>query len=120
MDPLEEPAEIGCCSVQRYGVEQFEAAREGVLEGVGRPRSKLLIRGFLPVPPHFPCEVLGGVEFVFDECLEDGKARLVVRDLDLLPGGNLDLHRLESALGFVDADGYGGLQQEVRSEEHTS
>jgi hypothetical protein len=113
LDPLEEPAEVGRRAIERHGVEQFEAAGEGVLEGVGRPRSKLLMRGFPPVTPHFPREVLGGVELVFDERLEDGKPRLVVRDLDLLPGGNLDLHRLESALGFVDADGYGVLQQEV-------
>src|ERR1039458_8954498 len=113
IDPLEESAEVGCRAVERHGVEQFEAAGEGVLEGVGRPRPKLLISGFSPVPPHFPCEVFGGVELVFDERLEDGKPRLVVRDLDLLPCGNLDLHRLESALSFVDADGYGVLQQEV-------
>src|ERR1039458_7646290 len=96
LDPLEEPAEVGCRAVQRHGVEQFEAAGKGVLEGVGRPRSNLLIRRSPPVPPHFPCEVLGGVELVFDERLEDGKPCLVVRDLDLLPCGNLDLHRLES------------------------
>src|SRR6185369_865130 len=94
LDPLEEPAKIGCRAVQRHGIEQFEAAGESVLEGVGCPRSKLLISGFPPVPPHFPCEVLGSIEFVFDERLEDSKPRLVVRNLDLLPGGNLDLHRL--------------------------
>src|ERR1035441_10708286 len=54
LDPLEEPAEIGCRAVQRHGVEQFEAAGEGVLEGISRPRPKLLISGFSPVPPHFP------------------------------------------------------------------
>ena len=62
IDALEEPAEVGCRAVQQRGVKQFEAAGEGVLEGVGRPRSEGLIGGFSPVPPHFPCEVLGGVE----------------------------------------------------------
>src|ERR1035441_2884801 len=77
LDALEEPAEIGCRAVQRHGVEQFEAAGESVLEGVGRPRLNLLMAWFPPVPPHFPREVLWGVELVFDERLEDGDRKSV-------------------------------------------
>lgn len=113
LDPLEEPSEVGCRAVQRHGVEQFEATGESVLEGVGRPRAELLVCRFSPVPPHFPCEVLGCVQLVFDERLEDGEPRPVVRDLDLLPRLDLQLHRLESALGLVDADGDGVFQVQV-------
>src|ERR1017187_2934927 len=93
---LEKSPEVGCRTVQWHGVEQFEAAGEGVLERIGRPWTKFLMSGLAPIPPNFPCQVLRGVELVFDERLEDGKPCLVVRDLDLLPGGDLDLHWLES------------------------
>ena len=43
LGPLEEPAEVGRRQVQRHGIEQFEAAGEGVLGGVGRLRQELLV-----------------------------------------------------------------------------
>jgi len=113
LNAVEKPAKIGSRAIQRHGFKELEAAGESVLEGVGRPRSELFMGRFSPIAPHFSREVLGRVKFIFDECLEDAKPGLVVRDLDFLPCGNPDLHRLESALCFVDSNGYCVLQQEM-------
>lgn len=69
--------------------------------------------GFNPVAPNLSCKVLGSFEFVFDESFEDVEPSVVIVDQRFAPGIHGALHRLESALGFINADADRVLKRKV-------